>query len=202
MTSNSFAAGRFTMCQLSTRRCGGNYATTIYGEVQHESQETGDAIRAAVTMPTKDLHDQLIAYEEWNRFALERKDSPHIVRAHVITQLYVSLILVRETLLLAVAKHMKTSAAEEIATYLTTGQRKALRNAVAHGRWTYLDDFSGIEFWTGPLANPGRTRHVMHTKELDLVQRLCRGTAIAILLALVESVPGDHQLDLGSYGSR
>ena len=64
---------------------------------------------------------------------------------------------------------MKTSAAEEIATYLTTGQRKALRNAVAHGRWTYLDDFSGIEFWTGPLANPGRTRHVERTPKNSIL---------------------------------
>jgi hypothetical protein len=105
----------------------------------------------------------------------------------------VSLILVRETLLLAVAKHMKASVAEDIAAYLTTGQRKALRNAVAHGRWTYLDDFSGIEFWPGPLSNPGGTRHVMDAEELGLVQRLCRGTAIAILLALVErSAPGNH----------
>jgi hypothetical protein len=166
--------------------------TTIYNEVQSAPQEVHAAIHRAITVPASDLHEQLISYEAWNRFALARANNPHIVRAHVITQLYVSLILVRETLLLAIAEHVKPSVAADISTYLTTGLRKSLRNAVAHGRWTYLDDFSGIEFWTGPLGNPGHTRHVIDAEELGLVQRLCRGTAIAILLALVESVPTDN----------
>ena len=162
-------------------------ATTIYDEVAKAPEETHAAIRMSITVPIGDLHEQLISYEAWNDFALKNFRAAHIVRAHVITQLYVSLILVRETLLLAITKHLKPSAAEEITTYLTTGRCKSLRNAVAHGRWTYLEDFSGLEFWTGPINNPGRTRHEITGEELNLVQRLCRGTAIAILLVLMES---------------
>ena len=76
----------------------GQPATTIcIGEAQLRAHEQVMPFVRRSRCPPRICTTSSSRMREWNRFALERKDSPHIVRAHVITQLYVSLILVRET---------------------------------------------------------------------------------------------------------
>ena len=68
--------------------------------------------------------------------------------------------------------------------FLSSGRRRTLRNAVAHGRWCYLPDFNGLECWVEPArGQPHQRFEVSHT-DLDAWQLLSRGTAIAVLLAL------------------
>lgn len=68
--------------------------------------------------------------------------------------------------------------------FLSTGRRRMLRNAVAHGRWCYLPDFSGLEYWAEPSRAESHRRLEILQPDLDAWQLLSRGAAIAALLAL------------------
>jgi hypothetical protein len=72
--------------------------------------------------------------------------------------------------------------------FLRTGERRMLRNAVAHGRWCYLPDFGGLECWAEPQRVRPHERFVINGADLGRWQLLSRGTAIAVLLALTEPV--------------
>jgi hypothetical protein len=66
--------------------------------------------------------------------------------------------------------------------FLRTGRRRTLRNAIAHGRWCYLADFSGLECWDG-REYPGE-RFEVSGPDFRAWQMLSRGTTIAALTAL------------------
>jgi hypothetical protein len=66
--------------------------------------------------------------------------------------------------------------------FLSTGQRRLFRNAIAHGRWCYLPAFEGLEFWAEPSPRQPHQRHEISQAELTGWQTLSRETAIAALL--------------------
>jgi hypothetical protein len=106
-----------------------------------------------------------------------------ITRAHIVTQLYMSFVWLRDSMLEPVSAMLPGSATSTVIEFLSTDRRRVLRNAVAHGRWTYLPDFSGLEVWNVDRTG-ARTRAVITARELEAWQAVARGTSIAVLLAL------------------
>lgn len=116
-------------------------------------------------------------------------DNPVIVRAQVMTELYVAFVWLRDSLmkpLAAVVSDETTFGTVE--RFLRRGRRRTLRNAIAHGRRCYLPDFSGLECWAESRHQPHQRFEIGHT-DLEAWQGLSRGAAIAALLALTGDGP-------------
>jgi hypothetical protein len=66
---------------------------------------------------------------------------------------------------------------------------RAFRNAIAHGNWKYLSDFSGIEFWSqkGSDINEPYVKFEVLQEDLNFWQALARCTAYSSYLALEEN---------------
>jgi hypothetical protein len=158
-------------------------ATVIYGEASSLIDEQRKRLKADIAIPVTRYIEEMVAFQAWMEIATTLRKEPAIVRAQVITQLYVSFIWLRDSLLEPVSAMLPGTVTRTTIEFLSTGRRRHLRNAVAHGRWTYLPDFGGLEAWNkghaGVLA-----RDVIASAELDAWQTLARGTSIAVLLSL------------------
>lgn len=126
----------------------------------------------------------MTAFQSWMDLANANAPNPIVARAQVITQLYVSFVWLRDSLMTPVQSMLPGSTVAAAVEFLSSAERRHLRNAVAHGRWTYLSDFSGLEYWDGlPLR-----RLIVLANDLGAWQMLSRATSIAILLALTDEV--------------
>jgi hypothetical protein len=112
-------------------------------------------------------------------------NNPAVVRAQIMTELYVAFVWLRDSIFKPLAQRMpKDTVFVAIEYFLSSGRLRPLRNAVAHGRWCYLADFSGLEYWAEPSRGQPHERFEVTNEDLNAWQLLSRGTAIAILLAL------------------
>lgn len=137
-------------------------ASTIYAEVFELGELVHNRLRRAMAVSPEDYLDEMGAFQRWTDIAHGLGSDPVIVRAHVMTQLYVAFVWLRDSLLDPLAAVLAHDAAtSHTIAFLRTGERRRLRNAVAHGRWRYMDDFSGLDCWDGVPAThfavPGRT---------------------------------------------
>ncbi len=93
------------------------------------------------------------SFQGWTEFADQNRENPFVVRARVMTELYVSFVWLRDSVLRPVCTVLAVeTSVRRVYDYLESGSRRNLRNAVAHGRWTYLQDYSGIEYWDGNVV--------------------------------------------------
>ncbi len=72
--------------------------------------------------------------------------------------------------------------------YLLDNPIRAFRNAIAHGNWMYLDDYSGLQFWAHQDGKPDEPmkRYEVSDHELKFWQMLSRATAYTAYLTLDE----------------
>jgi hypothetical protein len=161
-------------------------ATTVYGEIAGIDEAAAKQLRASMLLPPERYIEELTAFQSWMDLAHAGAANPVVVRAQVMTELYVSFVWLRDSFMKPVAAVVPELAAfPAIERFLSGGRRRRLRNAIAHGRWCYLSDFSGLECWAEPSrGRPHQRFEISHT-DLDAWQLLSRGTAIAGLLALV-----------------
>jgi len=158
-------------------------ATTIHGEVSGLGEAAMNHLRSTTPIPPERYIEELVAFQEWMEIAHANESNPVIVRAQVMTQLYVSFVWLRDSLMRPIADALpEKTTFRSVESFLRTGQRKTLRNAIAHGRWCYLADFSGLECWDG-RDYPGQ-RFVVSEHDFRAWQMLSRGTTIAALTAL------------------
>lgn len=162
-------------------------ATTIYSEITSFAETATNRLRRSVPIPPERYVEELKAFEAWMTISHANADNPAIVRAQVMTELYVAFVWLRDSLMEPIAKEVTDdSAFATIERFLREGRRRNLRNAIAHGRWCYLPDFSGLECWDQPSRGTPNPRFEISQTELDAWQLLSRGTAIAALCALTD----------------
>jgi hypothetical protein len=129
-----------------------------------------------------------------------------IVRAQIMTQLYGAFLWLRDSLMTPVGSALPGTTTAAIVQFLCTDDRRRLRNSVAHGRWRYLPDFSGLECWDGRPP----TVFTITSADLGAWQLVSRASTTAVLLALTSdyelrsSISGkicrDQQLDRSHSG--
>jgi hypothetical protein len=165
----------------------GSLATTVHNEVTALSEEVHNKIRVSLLIPPERYAEELTAFQAWMDIARANAANPAIVRAQVMTELYVAFVWLRDSLMTPVAAHASEDSVVRIVhRFLSTDRRRLLRNAIAHGRWCYLPGFRGLECWAEPSRGKQHERFEILQGELDSWQLLARGTAIAALLALTE----------------
>ena len=115
-------------------------------------------------------------------------DLPHeLIRAKVIVQNYVCFVYLGEACFKALRKSLPNgSTAKKCCKFLTDNPVRAFRNALAHGNWRYLPDFSGLEYWAqkGSDATEPLSKFVVSQEELNFWSALARCTAYSIYAGL------------------
>ena len=162
-------------------------ASSIAREVQGLSFEAKDRVRSASLIPIGACLEELIAFQKWMDLAHGPMPHPAVIRAQVITELYVCFVYLGEACFGVLKKELPAgSATRKCCKFLTENPIRALRNAVAHSNWNYLRDFSGLEFWAKKGADPNEhpSRFVVLQDELSFWQALARCTAYATYLSL------------------
>lgn len=163
-------------------------ATTIREEIAGLEESVANRLRLSVLIPPDRYIEELMAFQAWMDIAHAHADNPVIVRAQVMSELYVAFVWIRDSLMRPAAAALSDQTAfATVETFLRSGRRRALRNAIAHGRWCYLPDFSGLECWDEAARGKPHQRFEISQTDLDVWQLLSRGAAIAVLLALTEA---------------
>ena len=145
-----------------------------------------DTIRIALRddrIPLRQRHDELVAFQAWMDWAGSVSSNPAISRAQVITQLYIPFVYMRDTMFDAVRRIAPSgSTLKKVTKSLCDGDVRALRNAVAHGNWTYCDDFSGIRFWAAKGSDPADLEDfTMKQRDMAFWQKLARCAGYVII---------------------
>ncbi len=162
-------------------------ATTIYREIAALDEPTIIRLRNTILIPPERYLEEMQAFQSWMAIAHSNSDNPAIVRAQVMTELYVAFVWLRDSMLHPIndALNSKTCTFSIVHRFLSTGVRRRQRNAIAHGRWSYQPDFNGLDCWDG---RPPR-HFTVTSADVGAWQLLSRGTAIAATLALTDGHP-------------
>ncbi|HEY9562644.1 MAG TPA: hypothetical protein VIR30_02640 [Nocardioides sp.] len=162
-------------------------ASTVYDEVRALDEAATNRLRTSLLIPPERFTEEMSAFQAWMDLAHSEGDNPVIVRAQVMTELYVTMVWLRDSLMRPVAAALPVAGTySAVERFISGGQRRLLRNAVAHGRWCYLPGFDGLEYWAEPTRGGTHQRFEVSAEVLGSWQMLSRGTAIAVLLALTE----------------
>ncbi len=167
-------------------------ATTIHGEVGALDEATTNRLRASLLIPPERYVEELTAFQAWMDLAHANASNAVLVRAQVMTELYVAFVWLRDSVMRTTAEVIPANSVfATVERFLSSDRRRLLRNAVAHGRWCYLAGFDGLEFWSEPAPGQPHQRFEISQVDLGAWQLLSRGAAIAVLLALTERAADD-----------
>lgn len=129
--------------------------------------------------------DELLAFQTFMDTIdrAPRPIPPEVVRVQVIAQFYISFVYMRDTMIDSVRRIAPSdSTLKRVCKRLCDGEVRALRNAVAHGNWTYHDDFSGIRYWAAKGEDSNKLQEfVLNQEDLDFWQALARCTGYVII---------------------
>ena len=115
---------------------------------------------------------------------------PARTRAQVVYQCYVCFIYLGDAWFKVLRKQMPDgSATKRCCKFLTDNPVRAFRNAIAHGNWDYLKDFTGLEFWArkGDIGEEPLSRFEVSRDDLAFWQALAR--CVAYCVAEVAGTP-------------
>jgi hypothetical protein len=161
-------------------------ASEIRASVASLGDTGANRIRAALPQPPEDYASELSAFQGWIEVASRFPDDAAVVRARVMTELYVSFVVLRDLLAAAADAVPVDSPLAEVDRFLTSGRRDDLRRAVASGRWGYRPDFTGLRILHGSDEGDAADDGDVSQADLHAWQTLSRGAAIAVLTALTE----------------
>lgn len=160
-------------------------ATTVHDEIAGLDEAVRNQLRMSMHIPPERYVEELTAFQCWMEIAHANETNPVIVRAQVMTELYVAFVWLRDSVMKPTAAALSEQTTfVTIERFLSSGRRRTFRNAIAHGRWCYLSDFSGLEYWAEPSRGQQHQRLEISNVDLEAWQLLSRGTAIAALIAL------------------
>lgn len=179
------AARRATEAPDLPDRAWSRLATSIYDEVAPLDERAVNELRLSMLVPPERWVEELAVFQSWTTIAHLNEGDPAIVRAHVMTELYISFVWLWDSLMKPAAAALSTqSCLARLERFLGSGRRGTLRNAVARGRWAPMPDSGGVECWAE--LTYGYQRVEIGRADLEAWQMLSRGAAIAVLLALTE----------------
>ena len=163
-------------------------ATTITKGVAALAADSKERVKEASQIPLNVRIEELVAFQGWMDL-VHTQSEPHpvVVRAQVVYQNYICFVYPGDSCFKVLKKELPTaSTAKRCCTFLTDNPVRAFRNAVAHGNWRYLPDFSGLEYWARKGAEPTEPMERLGVSQQDLSfwQTLARCTAYAGLLTL------------------
>jgi hypothetical protein len=157
-------------------------ATCVAAEVRFLPSDAKAQIIGASPVPIRARLDELRAFQGWME-SVGGGAHPAMVRAQVITQIYVCFVYLPEACFSVLAKSLPGgSTGRKCARFLTSDMVRRFRNAAAHANWTYTPDFTGITYWArkGDYQSP-LAQFEVRQDELTFWQALSRGVAYAAL---------------------
>jgi hypothetical protein len=117
-------------------------ASTIAMEVQGLSFEAKERVRGSSLIPLTARIDELSALQKWMDLIQRSNPHPAVVRAQVVTELYLCFVYLGEACFRVLRKELPAgSVTRKCCKFLDENPVRALRNAVAHSNWGYLPDF-------------------------------------------------------------
>lgn len=165
------------------------FASFVGAEMEALSAEQRCRIREASPVPFKKRFAEMTAFQAWMDVA-GQLGHPVVRRAQVQAQLYFCFVYLGDGLFKAlkgVAASGTTVA--RACKFLLDNPVRALRNAVAHGNWSYADDFGAIDYWARKGAGPNDPIVSWRVPEAELQfwQVTTRCTAYVALFSLREN---------------
>jgi len=159
-------------------------ATTIACDIRFLPVEEKDKIKQATPIKLEHRLDELKAFQAFMEQASSVRNNPAVTRAQVIVQNYICFVYLPESCFRVLAKVAGSgSAAKKCARFLSNNPVRAFRNAIAHGNWSYRDDYQGIVYWArkGGDNDEQLVRWEVDQENLDFWQQLARCVAYAAL---------------------
>jgi hypothetical protein len=89
-----------------TDRVWSTLATTVHDEVLALGEQVTNQLRIAMFIPPERYVDELKAFQAWMTIADANAGNPAIVRAQVMTELYVAFVWLRDSLMKPIAERM------------------------------------------------------------------------------------------------
>lgn len=135
-------------------------------------------------IPLSKRKDELVAFQMFmDRVASTPASPPEIIRAQVVVQLYISFVYLRDTMVDAVRRRASPNTTlKRVCKALCDNEVRALRNAVAHGNWTYSDSYDGIRYWASKTEDPSALEEwFMSQEDLTFWQSLSRCTGYVMI---------------------
>jgi hypothetical protein len=167
-------------------------ATLVASEMRFLDHQSKAQIIGDGPVPIRARLDELRAYQRWTEIAFRTNADPAIVRAQVITQLYVCFVYLGEACFRVLRSvHQPGSVTRRCCKYLTDNPVRAFRNSIAHSNWLYAEDYSGLIYWARKGSEPDEplSRFEVSQDQLDFWQSLARGVAYAAYTELDGSGP-------------
>lgn len=163
-------------------------ATLIQEEVKALEDKDRAKVLNASPVPLDARVQELQAFQSWTEAVHDVSGSPPVVRAHVITQNYVCFVYLKDACFEALRRVMPSeSVTKRCCKFLVNNPVRAFRNAVAHGNWKYMEDYSGIEFWSykgRKKEDKPMPRWEASQQDLDFWQDIAKVTAYSSFTAL------------------
>lgn len=163
--------------------------TIILEEVSCLEQNQIEKIKMHSPVQLKDRYEELLAFQRMMDYIrLNNIKEPGLIRSQIITQNYISFVYLKDSFFKSLKNEVpKDTVIYKCCDFLTSGRVRKLRNSIAHGNWSYLSSFAGIEFWdylSGKEKN-GYEKFEIKQEELDFLQTLSRGVAYASIESLI-----------------
>jgi hypothetical protein len=174
-------------------------SSQIYREICALSEDAHNRARAGMTLPPERFLEELGAFQAFEEIVFSQGASavrPPVVRARMIVLLYVSFVMLRDSLLVTVMNELgEETVGRRVFRFLRKDELRLFRNSVAHGHWDYTEDFSGLVYWAQPSRGAPHQEFLVDEGTLDFWHRLSRAASYAAVLALTDT-SGDPQDDL------
>lgn len=115
-------------------------ASVIAGEVLALPTDSKQRVRDASLIPLENRVEELRAFQTWMDLVGQSRPHPAVVRAQVVTQIYICFVYLGEACFRVLRRELPGgSPTKKCCTFLTENPIRALRNAVAHSNWRYLE---------------------------------------------------------------
>jgi len=162
-------------------------ASTIYAEIVKKYEALQQSfLKSKSNVSFQDRIDELIAFQDWMDYS-KQVYRPSVVRARVITQLYVCFVYLGDAMFFKLKDIMPSNAlTHKCASYLISDRVRKFRHAIAHANWKYSVDYLGIEYWARGDNNKLEQFTVLQD-ELDFWQALSRCLAYTVVTAIKET---------------
>jgi hypothetical protein len=162
-------------------------ATSIERDVNALPADVRAAALRATPVSLRERLDELTAFQGFMDMASGVCRMPPLARAQVIVQNYVCFVYLGDACFRVLRRSAPAgSTLQRCCQFLTDNPVRAFRNAMAHGNWQYMPDYSGLVFWARKGDDPTQdpSRFEVSQNDLNFWQSLARCTAYAAFTTL------------------